>query len=562
LTEDDKLKCIDDLGRQLTNYIFEDLAIATHEGSFQFTQIMAKLIQRYSKINIEKIFKKHIKKPKIYGTIKTAIDEFLKGKTNVTDTQISEFLSNLVKLDSNTRNVENFIVEIVTKTLPLELFGKKNQATVLDHVKKLITMKKFEVMAYNDVMKTIKFTEIPWLNARKYHKRHFGSIVADGKLVIRELLTWLFNKFVIEVIRMNFYVTEKHQEHNRLFFYSKPVWYLITRCSMANLENMNLEKFQANEEYKEFSMQQKPGYTRPENAGFGRPPVDNANRNFQFVKREERFENIPIAKLRLVPKSDSVRPIMTFYKKFREPKTGKLTKVGMYLQYAKIVLRSFKRVLGVDMGYAVFDNYQIFQRYADYKKKWEEAGNPQLHYSTMDIKKCYDSVDIGTLFDLLRSEDIFKEFYLITRFHKIIRNRRFCFRTKENNDKVPLSSLFIMKTKDTAIPFTEIADLEKYTQDDIIKDGKTIYIDIPYKTVMTKEEILEQINVVCRKVVVKLGKSVYKLKKGLPQGLSISSVLSSFYYAVLEQKATRYLERDRFSIHNSLSMVLRLTDDY
>ena len=326
---------------------------------------------------------------------------------------------------------------------------------------------------------------------------------------------------------------------------------------------MNLEKFNANEEFKDFSLPHQTTYMQSmRNNQYYNNQGLSTNQNFNFVKREERFENIPTAKLRLVPKSDSVRPIMTFYKKFREPKTGKLIKVGNYLQWAKIILRSFKRVLGIDVGYAVFDNYQIFQRYADFKAKWKKEGCPKLDYCTMDIKKCYDSVDLGTLFELLREEDVFKEFYMITRFHKIIRNRRFCFRTKENNDQVPLSSLFIMKTKDTALPFTEIDDMSKYTQDDIIKDGKTIYIDIPYKTIITKEEILESINVVCRKVVVKLGKETFKLKKGLPQGLSISSVLSSFYYSILEHKATRYLERDRFSIHNSLSMVMRLTDDY
>lgn len=234
LTPDDRKDCLLDLGNQFINHIFEEMSIPTNVGKYQLKGIMSNMIQKYSKINIEKVYKKHIKKPECYGDIKTSIDEFLKGKSNVTDTQIAEFLSILVKLDNPVKNVTNFIKEIIGKTVPKELFGVQNYQVVLDHCLKLITMKKFEVMAYEDVMKLMKFDQIPWLDVRKRTKQHMGSWIADANLIVREMLTWMFNKFVIEFIRMNFYVTEKHNEHNRLFFYSKPVWYLITRCSMAN----------------------------------------------------------------------------------------------------------------------------------------------------------------------------------------------------------------------------------------------------------------------------------------------------------------------------------------
>jgi hypothetical protein len=66
----------------------------------------------------------------------------------------------------------------------------------------------------------------------------------------------------------------------------------------------------------------------------------------RFKIPKDYLENNPCAKLRLVPKSDSVRPIMTFYKKFRDPKSPKLLKVGQYLKNAKIVLRGWRRILG------------------------------------------------------------------------------------------------------------------------------------------------------------------------------------------------------------------------
>lgn len=138
---------------------------------------------------------------------------------------------------------------------------------------------------------------------------------------------FFFNKIVVELIRANFYATEKHNEHNKLFFYSKPVWYLITQTSMVNLENLNIEKVKMEEDSKDVRMEAQNG------------PSANS-------KPKDYLENNPCAKLRLVPKSDSVRPIMTFYKKFKDPKSSKLLKVGHYLKNAKIVLRGWRRILG------------------------------------------------------------------------------------------------------------------------------------------------------------------------------------------------------------------------
>lgn len=129
--------------------------------------------------------------------------------------------------------------------------------------------------------------------------------------------------FAIQLIRANFYVTEKHHEHNKLFFYCKPVWYMLVRLSMINLAAMNLEKLDMNE----FN------------------DTGKKDKELMFQKKNDLLERKPCAKLRLVPKSDSVRPIMTFYKKFRDDKKKKLMRVGNYLQNAKVVLRTLKRAL-------------------------------------------------------------------------------------------------------------------------------------------------------------------------------------------------------------------------
>ncbi len=54
--------------------------------------------------------------------------------------------------------------------------------------------------------------------------------------------------------------------------------------------------------------------------------------------------------------------------------------------------------------------------------------------------------------------------------------------------------------------------------------------------------MVEKISYVCGNVQVKFSRQLFQLRRGLPQGLSISSVLSSLYYASIELRATENLE--------------------
>lgn len=49
--------------------------------------------------------------------------------------------------------------------------------------------------------------------------------------------------------------------------------------------------------------------------------------------------------------------------------------------------------------------------------------------------------------------------------------------------------------------------------------------------------------------------------KGIPQGMSISYILSSFYYASLEDKALNFLKEENKQ-KTDLNLVMRMTDDY
>lgn len=51
--------------------------------------------------------------------------------------------------------------------------------------------------------------------------------------------------------------------------------------------------------------------------------------------------------------------------------------------------------------------------------------------------------------------------------------------------------------------------------------------------------------------------------KGIPQGLCVSYILSSFYYANLEENALQFLRKESMDPEKpEINLLMRLTDDY
>ena len=122
--------------------------------------------------------------------------------------------------------------------------------------------------------------------------------------------------------------------------------------------------------------------------------------------------NFAPAKLRLIPKGETFRPIMTFNRKVPHSKTMTTNKK---LGQSHLMLKNLKsRMHQLDFGYAVFNYDDIMKKYENFVQRWEKAGKPKLYFATMDIEKCYDSVDSRKLKEFLHKTDLLeKEYYIL-----------------------------------------------------------------------------------------------------------------------------------------------------
>ena len=96
-------------------------------------------------------------------------------------------------------------------------------------MKKFIFMKRFETYLIADLIADFdvitrnslyfnQVCDIPWLKI-KWSYKWKNLIHKQNEIYLKQLLPWLFNEFIIPFIRANFYVTERHGELNKIFYY-------------------------------------------------------------------------------------------------------------------------------------------------------------------------------------------------------------------------------------------------------------------------------------------------------------------------------------------------------
>jgi telomerase reverse transcriptase len=62
------------------------------------------------------------------------------------------------------------------------------------------------------------------------------SDFAKRKELLLEFVYWLFDSFLIPLIRSNFHVTESNVHRNKLFYFRHDVWRMLTEPSLSNLK--------------------------------------------------------------------------------------------------------------------------------------------------------------------------------------------------------------------------------------------------------------------------------------------------------------------------------------
>lgn len=223
-----------------------------------------------------------------------------------------------------------------------------------------------------------------------------------------------------------------------------------------------------------------------------------------------------------MPKKGTFRPIITFNRKRKVEGDFYKANLNQILADTQLVLRNLKNLLGKKIGFCIFDNKQISKRYDAFVEKWREKGCPKMVYFTLDIKKCYDSIDTTKLIKIIQDTPFIDQIYMLVKYLRLYRNK------KPLQEIQSLSSYFNFKERAHAVSMQDnIMGINEESQAAInIFPGK--------QKLITKDEINKKLKQLCDGSIISYKKQHWLQKVGIPQGLNVSGVLCSLYFAYLE----------------------------
>ncbi len=108
-----------------------------------------------------------------------------------------------------------------------------------------------------------------------------------------------------------------------------------------------------------------------------------------------------------------------------------------------------KNNLWDQLGFSVFDNRQIKKKFDNFIIKWRNEGCPKLAYFTLDIKKCYDSINTYKLLEIIEKTSFIEHFYFIKKYQRLYRNKRPLIGSHN------ISSFFNLKDRIAASPLSK-----------------------------------------------------------------------------------------------------------
>ncbi|QDS67468.1 hypothetical protein FKW77_000863 [Venturia effusa] len=337
------------------------------------------------------------------------------------------------------------------------------------------------------------------------------------KELLAELVYYLFDSYLMPLVRSNFHVTESSAHRNRLFYFRHDIWQKISGPAMADLKANLFEELETQ-----------------------KVRAKMASRTFGF------------SHVRLLPKAVGFRPITNLRRRPYIWQSGKRIlgrSINSAVAPAFRALNYEKLTHQAELGCSLFsvgDIYPKLKAFISYQSSVGRSGQP-LYFAKVDVRACFDTVPqehlLPVITALLSSDGYHIENHAEVKPPQVVGQRQEIENTKA-----------VVKFKALARPFNELGHegLESHEPDD---RGNVVAVGPVGHQSHDKHTIAELLREHVEYNIVKIGRKYYRQKKGIPQGSVLSSLLCNFFYGGLEKDILQFTRR-------ADTILLRLIDDF
>lgn len=341
---------------------------------------------------------------------------------------------------------------------------------------------------------------------------------------MHELIYYIFDSILIPLVRTNFYVTESQTYRNRLFYFRHGVWARLTEQPFTDLKANMFEEIEP---------------TRAET---------------MLARRSLGFGS-----LRLLPKPTGLRPILNLRKRARKVSYRNGKKRVYQAPSVNTSISPIYNMLTYEQtrepskaGSSLFSVGDMHPRLKAFKKQLNlstvsSSGAKSnrvapLYFVKLDIQACFDTIPQDRLLRVVHNL-VSEEAYHITRHVEV-------------NNGLTSHGKALRKYVGRAAP----AMKQLHVKDIIagksqIRKSNTVFVDTIAQKTHGADEMLRLLEEHIQNNLLKMGKTYYRQRKGIPQGSVLSSLLCNFFYAELEREVLGFLQPAR-------SLLLRLIDDF
>lgn len=198
----------------------------------------------------------------------------------------------LTRLATAAADVAAFCKAAVRDVFPRKLLGEAetgehNWAALNRNIELFVKSRRFETLSLKTILRDIKLKNVAWLCPPNHTlgSRLCMSDIDKRQELMAELLYFVFDSFIVPLIRTNFHVTESGVHRNRLFYFRHDVWRRLTEPALMRLKQDNCEKIGSQRTF-QARIKQNLGYShvRLLPKANGMRPITNLRRRMQIVQ--------------------------------------------------------------------------------------------------------------------------------------------------------------------------------------------------------------------------------------------------------------------------------------
>jgi len=430
-----------------------------------------------------------------------------------------------VRFASTVAQISAFCRAAVNKVFPPELWGSgtsgvHNHRLLEANINRFVRLRRYESMTMHEVLQPIKIRGVQWLGSGMLDDHKLCKSDFDKRReLMGEILYYVFDSFLIPLIRETFHVTESNGHRNQLFFFRHDVWKLMYEPALTSLKDNMFEKCSAD-----------------------------------AVKKMLSTRALGVSQVRLLPKEQGMRPIINLRRRVQKLQHGQVVlgkSINSVLAPVFSVLNYERSIRPEVLRSALFSVADIFPRLQGFRESLRQQGieGKPLYFAKVDVQACFDTIPQKRLMVLTRV-------FLRANGYRIARYARGRLLGGHNKVTPGFGAKPCWKFLSKAISNDEDSVFLRDVETDIA-DGRsrTVYVDGVMQKTERRQAILDLLEEHVEANLIKIGKRFYRQKQGIPQGSIVSSLLCSYIYAELEREVLGFLD-------DGNTLLLRLIDDF